>query len=102
MKLKIKKIEPLQAGLILCLIYAILGLVVIFPLMLIKGGMVGSGVIILSLFIAPIMYGLIGFIGGMLMAFLYNVASKLIGGVEVHVEEIKEFTSDNDDKQNNN
>ena len=54
---------------------------------------------ILSFFSNPL---IIGFIGGLLMAFLYNVVSKLIGGVEVHVEEIKEFTSDNDDKQNNN
>jgi hypothetical protein len=97
MKLKIKKIEPLQAGLILALIYATLGLCIIFPIMLINGSLVGVLPIVLALIIAPTLYGIVGFLGGMLMAFLYNVAAKLIGGVEVQVDKIYEFTSDKED-----
>lgn len=43
------------------------------------GMLFGLGAII----IAPILYGVLGFIGGLIMAFLYNLVAKVVGGVEL-------------------
>ena len=34
----------------------------------------------------PFLYGAMGFIGGVISAFIYNVVAKWIGGIEVEVE----------------
>lgn len=34
----------------------------------------------------PIMYGIMGFISGVIMAFLYNLIAGWIGGIEVEIE----------------
>jgi transmembrane protein DUF3566 len=43
------------------------------------GMLLGAGAII----IMPIFYGIFGFIGGLIWAFLYNLAAKFTGGLEV-------------------
>ena len=47
------------------------------------GMLFGVGAII----IMPIFYGLIGFIGGAITAFLYNVVAGFAGGIEVEFED---------------
>jgi hypothetical protein len=47
------------------------------------GMALGAGAII----IAPILYGIMGFIGGIISAAIYNVLASVIGGIEM------EFTS---------
>jgi hypothetical protein len=45
-----------------------------------------SGVIgIVFAIAAPIMYGAMGFVGGAIMAALYNLFAKWVGGIEVNV-----------------
>lgn len=34
----------------------------------------------------PVFYGIMGFIGGIIMAMLYNLTTGLIGGLEIEVE----------------
>jgi hypothetical protein len=36
---------------------------------------------------APIFYGLIGFLGGLFTAFVYNLAARAIGGVEFEIQD---------------
>jgi hypothetical protein len=36
----------------------------------------------------PIIYGIIGFIGGAIGALLYNLFAGMVGGVEIEVESI--------------
>jgi len=36
--------------------------------------------------IVPIFYGLVGFIGGALGAFVYNLVAKWLGGIEIRLE----------------
>ena len=93
MKLKLKRIEVLKAGYISGLLYLLLSTFVLVPLALISMAFghpnaLGIGMI----FILPIIYGLCGFVCGLIMAALYNLVSKWTGGLEVEVQEIKEFT----------
>ena len=34
----------------------------------------------------PIVYGIVGFIGGLIVAFLYNVVAGWVGGIEIELE----------------
>lgn len=38
-----------------------------------------------AIVVAPIFYGCLGFIGGLIMAPIYNVAAKIAGGIEVEL-----------------
>jgi Transmembrane domain of unknown function (DUF3566) len=104
MKRRIKRIEPLQAGKMLGILYACMGLIFLpfFALFgvlgafaqhaqqtqsvagpaaaLVAGMMVGFGIFM------PVMYGVMGFIFGILMAVIYNLVARWIGGIEVDVE----------------
>jgi hypothetical protein len=35
----------------------------------------------------PIFYGIIGFVGGLISALLYNLIARLVGGIELEVEQ---------------
>lgn len=34
----------------------------------------------------PIIYGILGFIGGIITAFLYNIVAGVVGGIEIELE----------------
>ncbi len=42
---------------------------------------------IIGIFIFPIMYGILGFIGGLILGLLYNLAAGLFGGIELELQE---------------
>ena len=69
--MQIRRIGALSLAKVLAVIYAVFGL--IFGL-------------IFSLIALPIFYGLIGFIGGLITAWLYNAAARIIGGIELELE----------------
>jgi hypothetical protein len=93
---KVKKVGILSLANILGILYAILGFIfgvfasmisflgIAFgePEMGLFGALFGMGAIILL----PIFYGAIGWIGGIVTAFLYNLITKWIGGLEIEVE----------------
>ncbi|HTL67268.1 MAG TPA: hypothetical protein VL200_06380 [Lacunisphaera sp.] len=98
-KRRIKKFNPLQLGLMLGATYALISLVIVpfFLLFFFIGGvaakahgapqapfMFGFGAIFIVFL--PVLYGVMGFIGGVIGAFIYNLVAKWIGGVEVEVE----------------
>ena len=94
-KRRIKRISPVQLGKMLALLYGIIGLIAI-PFFLFMAAMssqlppdqrgpmmaMGAGA---ALF-APVLYAVVGFIGGIIGAVIYNVVAKWVGGVEVEVE----------------
>ncbi|OGI12125.1 hypothetical protein A3K64_02205 [Candidatus Micrarchaeota archaeon RBG_16_36_9] len=93
-KIVIKKFDILSVAKLHGLIGAIIGFVLGLFIAIFAGiagafasalgsaggfGIAGFG--ILAIIVAPIMYGLIGFIGGAVGAFLYNIVADKIGGV---------------------
>ena len=103
MKLKLKRIAPLQAGKMLAALYGMLSLVIV-PIMLVfmaVGGLAasqarGSGVALPVMFgmgfgfmvCLPILYALMGFIFGVIGAFFYNLLGRWIGGFELEFEPV--------------
>lgn len=52
----------------------------------IGGGMIG-GWGFLSIVIFPVMYGVMGLVGGAVGALVYNLAAKIVGGIEMEFEQ---------------
>jgi len=92
---KIKKIKPLPLAQITGAIYGFLGLLV--------GGFMTVGAVAgldvtqgegdpnnifykAAVFIFPLLYAAMGFIGGLISAFLFNIAVNWIGPLEVEIE----------------
>ena len=104
MKRRLKRISPLSAAKMLGALYACLGLLILpfFTL----GGLAGAfashanhtqnlpgsapalmgGFMLIIGLCAPLFYGALGFIGGLLMAALYNLFAGWIGGIEIEME----------------
>lgn len=89
MKQKIQRIAPLQLGKLLAVIYALFS-VVFIPFIMLSAFMSpeGSGPGILFAIGMPILYIVLGFIGGIIGAFIYNLSAKWVGGVEIEIETI--------------
>lgn len=51
-----------------------------------EGAIIGMIFGIGAIIFLPIFYGIIGFISGVITAFIYNIVAKRIGGLEVEVE----------------
>ena len=93
----IKRIAPLSLAKIAGTLYGVMGLVFgcIVSVIATVGGfgsqtsqnpalsaMLGVG----AIFILPIFYGGIGFVGMLIAAWLYNVIAGLVGGIELDVQ----------------
>ncbi len=83
MKKRLTYVSPLQLGIVLAVLYGIIALILV-PFLLLgaifgaKGGLVGG---VFAIFI-PVIYAIVGFIGGVITAFVYNLVAKWTGGVE--------------------
>jgi len=98
--MKLKKVGVMSAAKILGILYAVIGLIAgafmtIFALTGVfgagepTGGMVffGAGAII----VMPILYGIMGFVGGIIGAWIYNMVAKSMGGLEIELEKMPEI-----------
>lgn len=89
MKKRLVRVGPLKAGIILGILYAIAGLIVA-PILIIAalfgngGGEAVAGIAVGI--VIPFAYGIAGFIGGVIVAALYNMIVKFTGGLEFEVE----------------
>jgi hypothetical protein len=103
MKRRIKRISPLQAGKMLGVLYACMGL--IFLPFFALAGLAGAfaqqaqhtqaagppaALITIMMFgfgiFMPVFYGVMGFVFGIIMAAVYNLIARWLGGIEVEVE----------------
>jgi hypothetical protein len=96
---KIYSITLAAMGLIIGVIYGLIFMVIGGAVMAGGGrdsGMAGGSSIVIGLVMMiaiPVMYGLIGFIGGIIGALVYNVASGIVGGLELEIENMDTGTS---------
>lgn len=91
----INRVGPLSAARIAALLYALIGLLAgaAFSVASVAGAFANGdgGAIAGMLFgigaiiVLPIAYGVMGFIGTLLMSAVYNVLASLIGGIELDV-----------------
>ncbi len=87
---KVKRIGVLSLAKILGLLYTIFGLILgvlfaVLPLLGFSADETGLFFGSASIIIFPILYGIMGFIGGAITAFFYNLIAKWIGGLEVEI-----------------
>ena len=94
-KRRIKRIAPVQLGKMLAVLYGVISLLFV-PVILIvshfatrlpqqqRAGIMALGTGFAFLF--PILYAAMGFIFGVIGAWVYNLVAKWTGGIEVEVE----------------
>jgi hypothetical protein len=87
---RISRFSILQTGKLLAVFYGFFS-VVLFPIVLISILVKGGAAFPMLLMI--ILYPLMGFIGGIIGAALYNLASRIIGGLELTLEVTQEQNS---------
>ena len=100
----LKKVGVLSCGKVLGILYALLGLLIgaVVSLLSIVGAAIGSangesaeaflGLLfgVAAIVAMPLLYGGMGFIGGLITAALYNLVAGFVGGLEVELEELAE------------
>ena len=92
----ITRVGPLSLAKVAGLLYVVIGLIAgaLFSLVAMGGAAMGvaagdDGAAFGALFgigaiiLLPIFYGCIGFVGTLIMAWLFNIAAGIVGGVEV-------------------
>ena len=97
--MEIKHISVLSAGKVMGIICAAIGLIagvlfLLFGSML--GGLAaasggdGGGIMaiggVMGVILLPILYGIFGFIGGVIQAFVYNLAAGWVGGIRIQTQ----------------
>jgi len=95
----LKRIEPLQLGKISGALYGLMSLIFVpfvllfaaIPTFMPHAENIPNATITIAIALAmavflPIMYAVMGFIIGIISAFLYNFIAKRIGGIQVDVE----------------
>src|SRR4051794_10493347 len=105
MKRRIKRIAPLQAGKILGVFYG--GISLLFVPFFLLAGALGAfaqhashqassragaaaiaGVAMVFVILIPVIYGVMGFVFGVIGAGIYNLIAGWIGGFEIEIEEV--------------
>lgn len=102
--MRLKRVGVFSCGMIFGVLYGLLGLIFggIFSLLSLvmagAGHQLGSqmgqgpnpmaGLIfgVGAIIILPFLYGILGFLGGILMAILYNIVAAMTGGIELTLE----------------
>ncbi|MAG46993.1 hypothetical protein CL617_00165 [archaeon] len=83
---ELKKIDPMSIAKLSTAIYGVFG-IPIGIIMATFGGLFGGGLGFSAIIIVPIAYAFIGFVSGIIVGLLYNVAAKYVGGVTFDFEQ---------------
>jgi hypothetical protein len=94
----ITRVGPLSLAKVAGLLYVVVGLIAgaLFSMVAMAGAALGAGSAaghdgavysaifgVGAIILLPICYGIFGFIGTLIMAWLFNIAAGMVGGVEV-------------------
>lgn len=86
MQHEVTNIDILSTGKIFAMMYLIMALVfspfLLLPALLSDSGFMGVGFTVFMLLLYPIL----GFIGGMIFAVIYNVSARIVGGLSVTLQ----------------
>lgn len=83
MKKRLTHISPLQLGIVLGILYGIVSLIIVpFLFLAAMFGPRGTGMGAIFVIFLPVLYAVLGFIGGVISAFVYNIVAQWTGGVE--------------------
>jgi ABC-type antimicrobial peptide transport system permease subunit len=82
---KLKRIGVLSLAKLQAILLAFMGLIIGIPYAIIGTFFLGEGLFTFGIFVIifPILYAIFGFIGGAIMAFLYNLVAGWVGGIEM-------------------
>ena len=96
----LRSVGGLSAGKLMGLLYAVLGLIFgeFFSLISLAAGAANmpqggpglpmAGMVIAAVIVMPIIYGIFGFIGGIISAAMYNLIAGFVGGIEMEFERL--------------
>jgi len=91
-----RRFGVLQMAKVLGVVYFLMTAIFCIPagffLMLMGGlqgqeGLMGGAIGGIGMFFLPVLYGVGGFIGGAILAAIYNVVAGLVGGIEVELQQ---------------
>jgi len=91
----ITRVGPVSLAKFLGCLYSFIGLIIglVLGMAALFGMTFGEGAPLLGIFlgvgaviIMPIFYGMIGFIGGLIVGFLFNIVAGMTGGLEIGLE----------------
>jgi hypothetical protein len=93
----LKRVGVLSVGKIMGAIYAVIGLLAGGLLALFgilgaslggsQGALPGAGLGLAAIVLCPLIYGVLGFIGGLIAGALYNVFAGVVGGIELDLQQ---------------
>ena len=93
MKKSLKNIAPLQLGKVLGALYGCVSLIIV-PFVILaafvmpKGDHGSAFPGLLFLIFIPVIYAIIGFVGGIITAAIYNLLASFTGGIHFTVEDV--------------
>lgn len=93
MKKQIVNVSVAQSAKVLAVLYMVMSLPVVLVLAAVGAVSEGIGAALLMLLIAPLAYGLVTFLCTGLVAWLYNVVARRVGGVEFSTTEMSDATA---------
>ncbi len=99
---RLRNVNPIQCAIVSGVLYALLGIIVAILFAPIMSVMtthmppgtpsVAAGFSMGTLVLFPILYAILGFIGGLITAFLYNVVAGWTGGIQLTFETLTPAT----------
>ena len=94
MKKQLTRIAPVKAGIVLGILYGLVSLIVV-PFFLLAALMASKTGTATPVFMGvgfavclPVIYAVLGFVGGIIMAAIYNLIAGWTGGIEFEVKDV--------------
>lgn len=88
--LKLTKLNVFQTGMVFSILSFFVSLIYLVPMSII--GVFTHSIFAVFFVLASVIYGVVGFISGIIVGYVYNFVVKLTGGIEIEYEDIEKFS----------